>query len=419
MLNISNNQLGFYDKGFNSKWKLQKEFFWGLPNLETLDLSSNSLITIPRDILLDHPGLRVLLLSNNRIKPLKLVITIRNTLEMLDLSSNGLSYLHPNFLREIDQKGSPHLTIDLSIKPFHCACELKPMAIWIRQASVNIVNKYNYTCSSDKLQGKEEQNIAALAPHSLCPVSSMITSSVSVTVTILFCGIVCALLVKYKLNLRVAYHLLKWKFARKDDYENDYVYMYVVYNDYSDDDRKYVTKTLRNLVEREWGFKLFILDRDSHPGSTIAEEIVYGLRNCRKIIIIHSVNLFHCRKQERRKKHQDLGSRAGSSEEEISLINAQQTDSNTVNPQAAPPANMYGEWIDFSLLTVLMLLKHIHVCVIRRGNIEANMVSHKWYPLLFPNEFLSPVKVINVVHSVCIDFSYRWLACVPLFLAIS
>ena len=55
----------------------------------------------------------------------------------------------------------------------------------------------------------------------------------------------------------------------------------------------------------------------------------------------------------------------------------------------------YNEWMDFSLLTVMQLMRDKDVCVIHRGQVKAKSVSSKWHPILFPNVHLSRIRVVK------------------------
>ena len=396
VLNCSYNRLGYYDYGGMGKWTLQKEFFWGIKLLEVLDLSGNMLKTVPSDILEIHSGLYMLQLSNNRIESADLVITIpRNcNLKVLNISSNALAFLNSAFVNEMQTLSSTELTIDLSDNPFLCVCELQPMAQWIQTSRLNIENKLQYQCSIKSDNGAVVvMKLAALEREQLCPMSILKIVLCSIGVTVACSVLAVTGLLKYRVKIKVMLYFLKWKLCRRK-YFTDGVYHYVIYNDHSDMDRHYVTQTLKQLIEDDWGLKLFIWDRDSNPGKSTADEIVNGIENCNKVLIIHSEELFDgvC--------DTALYSALSMDDPDESQPNTAKKEqyvasANIDHVSAKLMCTIPNEWMDFSLLTLMRVIKHKPICVIRIGDIPTKQVARKWYPLLFPNEYLSPVKVIQ------------------------
>ena len=136
----SSNLLGYYHKGGSNGWSLEREFFWGQPLLQWLDLSDNTLVSVPHNIVAAHPEMKHLQLGGNRLESANLHIDfpLKNKVELVNISNNGLSYLRPSFINELEKHGWKSMVVDLSNNPFLCVCELKPMVEWLQSTSINV-----------------------------------------------------------------------------------------------------------------------------------------------------------------------------------------------------------------------------------------------------------------------------------------
>ena len=172
-------------------------------------------------------------------------------------------------------------------------------------------------------------------------------------------------------------------------------------NTNSTSDGQNETQCLLDVVEGEWGMKLYIWNRDCIPGPSIADTIVNGIGNSKSVIIIHSSELFDLPDEVYKPPYSRIPT------VDYGHIENQYTIDNTCTLKddyaLSKPHDMQNgcvpgqvsEWMDLKLLTVMRLIKSKPICVIRRGNISAKQVDRQYYPLLFPNEYLSPVQVIK------------------------
>ena len=385
ILNVSFNRLGHLEK-----WKLEDEFFWGLPLLEVLDLSYNFIITVPRDILLLHPMLSVLDLSGNLLEPITMLfhIPVENNIRLLNLSFNRFSYLSTESIVEFKHMSSAS-GIDLQGNPYICVCALKETAEWIKTTLINIHYKDTLVCSHDE----PYVHLSDINISSLCSYNNVTIGLIAGFGTLLLCLLVTGAFFKYRMNIVLSYYVLKWKLNRRWSHDSEgskQFDAYVVYNNNSNMDRHFVTQTVIDLVETKYNHKLFIWDRNSLVGTTMAEEIVTGMMSCKKIIIIHSKDLFPVNDAN---DAVDLALLGGEREEEINGANLNTGTADGVDN------NMTGEWVDFTILTVMRFIKYKEICVIRRGEISTKDVAPKWHPLLFPNIYFSPIVILKVESS--------------------
>ena len=381
-LNASNNRLGYLVEG----WRIEEEFFWGQNTLEILDLSDNYITTIPYDILIRHPNLVVLNLAENRLESSSFLLSIPvgNQFQMLNISFNALAYLSPKLLCELENF-HPSSTVDLQGNPFLCVCAFRETLVWIQSTKLEIVSQDKLICADEgSRQGTyisfHELNISALCPFKSVTIGLMVASG-----TIVVCILLAATIIKQRKQPLVCYYVLKWKLKGNSYGQGRTNYdVYIIYNTNSHTDRSFVTQFMTDTYEDKHKCKLFIWDRDSVPGTPMAEEIVRGMISSKKIIIVHSKYLFaeYCM-GDACVKQPLLGGESVEDETEI------------VSEDNLSASNWTVEWIDYTLLAAMRFIKDKQICVVKRGNVYTKDVSSKWHPLLFPNEYFSPIVLLK------------------------
>uniref|UniRef100_A0A8C9ANC4 Trophoblast glycoprotein n=1 Tax=Prolemur simus TaxID=1328070 RepID=A0A8C9ANC4_PROSS len=113
--------------------------------LRRLDLASNHLLYLPRNVLAQLPSLRHLDLSNNSLVSLTYV-SFRNLthLESLHLEDNALKVLHNGTLGEL--QGLPHVRVFLDNNPWVCDCLMADMVAWLKETEI-VQGKGRLTCA--------------------------------------------------------------------------------------------------------------------------------------------------------------------------------------------------------------------------------------------------------------------------------
>uniref|UniRef100_A0A8C5MRG5 Interleukin-18 receptor 1 n=1 Tax=Leptobrachium leishanense TaxID=445787 RepID=A0A8C5MRG5_9ANUR len=116
----------------------------------------------------------------------------------------------------------------------------------------------------------------------------LMTSSAIVSICIVFLVISCII-------LRIELVLLYRRMTRKDDTVGDGkeydAYLLFVNSSLDDsEENEFAFKTLPNIMENHFGYKLCIFERDVSPGGAIADEIIRCLEKCRRLIILLSKN---------------------------------------------------------------------------------------------------------------------------------
>lgn len=157
--------------------EISAESFVKLSNLVELDLSNNSLATVPSKAFAESTSLRRLSLAGNRIREIKSgAFLALGRLNHLDLSSNQLVHLETDAFRGLRSLQTLKLNrnqlqslpaaesfvqflpakmaaIELHDNPWHCDCHLKPIREWLVANNIPVAIKP--LCSAPvRLQGE-------------------------------------------------------------------------------------------------------------------------------------------------------------------------------------------------------------------------------------------------------------------------
>ena len=386
ILNISHNKLGYYEGDTGKRWTLTDEFFWAVPHLEVLDLSSNSLTSLPGDLIECHPRLKSLFLSGNRLNSdLFFTLPHQSELNVINLAANEFNHLTQRFLTQIEHlKSSKKVAIDLSDNPFQCQCELKPLSQWLQESSLDITNKEIYVCSQLN-QPLQHTTILELNFNHVCPVGNLLIASLTAVTILAIFLVAIAIAIKHKMRLRLLYYILKWKLRPKAVPQGDYLYdVFVLYNNDSDSDRKFVAMDLRQLLEEnehaDFQYNMFIWDRNMPGGGSTADDIINGMQLSKRIMIIHSDELF-----EVDYTFTLEGNTPG--RQSMPLLNLTDDNDTDVLQPADSLSTKCGvkcnEWVDFSLLACVRLMMSKPIVVVRRGDVDHTPTPRQHHVLLF------------------------------------
>ena len=408
VLNASHNRLGDLDNG--KGWRLDKEFFWAGRSMLELNLADNMLVTVPSDIYDNFPQLEIFGLSKNRLTSVSFLSSITHNLggglKYVDMSDNALALLEKETVKNLEAiaLSKDLLSLDFSENPFLCVCAFQHAAIWLLSTEIKVLHNETYTCSINE---SVSQNITTLDIHSLCPADNILLIVGISFGSATFLGILLSLaLYRYNTKILVNFYLLKWRimnFMAKQDEE--FIYdAYVIYNTDSISDRRFVARGLRKLMETEWKYNLHIWERDEKPGGNMAEAIVEGILSSKKIIIVYSKSFF----RNKIEFNTDIemiplttqSCEAGEESEaretnDSSIPESSIQESSICDTISTSDKIVYNEWMEFTLLTAMRIIKDKPICVIKREAVPPGDVSRKWHPLLYPNPYFSPVTVIK------------------------
>ncbi len=267
--------------------------FLKLRNLESLDLQSCQISSIPRDAFSRLDNLRVLNLSDNGIK--ELAIKLGPSMRRLILSRNDISSL-AKFMRDyLDKLADDHdVAVDLSLNPLQCFCEELPFVRWMQSTHVRFENEHATFCAHPTSYRIHPWDVDVDALHLQCIQFDAIISSVSGGVVALLLVGVVVLLYRKRWRIRFWIHTAResWRKKHRRDptgYERlNFTYdAFVAYSTHGAE-RRWVHTTLREKLEGEHGLRLCLYYRDFKLGVDLADAIVEGINRSSKILLILS-----------------------------------------------------------------------------------------------------------------------------------
>ena len=297
-LNLSYNFLG--PVLANSRTDAGKHF-QNLTQLEELDLSENKLTSLAKDAFQNLRVLKNLNVSGNMLTHWNSTLNT-NCLRLLDLSGNRLESL-PEWLRnnlddlaKLDREQScnrtEQVTVVLTNNPIGSGCDSRPFLKWLAKTAVNISFSDADQCLSKdgvKLRLHNKADIVKFVNHldSICfPYVSVILS-----VCIFFISVtVCGLVYRYRWKLRHLYYSKR----QRHHYEGyDRLFECDAFISYSKSQGSFIKNSLVPQLEGErFNLKVWVADRDSHAGSSVAENITHAINNCKKSVLLLSKSYF-------------------------------------------------------------------------------------------------------------------------------
>ena len=159
----------YFDKLFLAHNQLQvalstddsRQVFEHCFHLEVLDLASNDLKLLPRNIFHNLTSLQYLNLTMNSLRTLNVTISHMRNLRVLDLSLNLIGFLSNDALDEINTL--VNLTIDLSGNPFICDCQHIDFLRWMVKNKNRMQNFHSYQCWFNSDTNQDAQDNAFVA----------------------------------------------------------------------------------------------------------------------------------------------------------------------------------------------------------------------------------------------------------------
>ncbi|KAH3893095.1 toll-like receptor 4 [Dreissena polymorpha] len=292
-LNISGNMLG---QSFNPlKNNVSHKLFANLQNIRTIDMSSLKIVDLSQSLFQNMTYLEKLNLSNNYITTW--TTDLRSPcLYHLDVSGNKLSTLPENLTTYLENltrspcnKGR-NVTLVLGNNPLVCSCEQLPFWKWLNVAKVQVYGKSTDFCM---LNGKRYY-LSSVANYSrvLDTLSdncrdrywvSWVIGGVSVMFGILMTICVTIALYKNRWKLRYMYYNRKRRHTHQGFeclFSNDAMVSY------AKDRASFIKKKVVPALENIHQLKLWVADRDSMPGASVAENIVHAIYTSRKTVLL-------------------------------------------------------------------------------------------------------------------------------------
>ena len=292
-LNLARFNLGYYLKRESDWEKLAKHM--AMPNLIHLDMSGNYLEINKSSIGFFNKFhlLESLILGQNKFNIIPVNISHLTKLRYLDLQNNKLFNIPKKVMNEWTQFGNSHpknrLTINLTGNTLYCSCA--DIGIIIDATHIKHVKIEGYVClfiSGEKLD-LFKINIKEMQRR--CGQDWIVFHMYVVYIcylSVITAYIIPILCYRFRHTLMYIWYLYKYNVKEKVFMDfKETKYEYDAYFICHTDDLVHVGPLYKTL-EKRYGYKLYILERDGLGGNTLINIIKHSFSLCRNVILVIS-----------------------------------------------------------------------------------------------------------------------------------
>ena len=275
--------------------KKRNRIFRDLTKLRILDMSFNVITQLPATLFEQQMQLEKLNLSTNGLVMFDIDMEHMNNLTYLDLSANSLETLPENVRNYLDRRMKGKMSVDLSGNPIKCACDNKDFIYWLSERRNKFIGFVNYTFvdeSNTKLEISEfNKKVETMKKSCLSNLTTLVISIVCCVGLVLI--IVGCVLYRYRWKLRYFYYIGKSKYRgytaiHGTDSSDDYTYDAFI--SYAGDELNFIKNELIPELEGGRHLVLAIHQRDFMAGESITENIVNAVTKSRKTVLVITEN---------------------------------------------------------------------------------------------------------------------------------
>ncbi|XP_076459353.1 toll-like receptor 4 [Babylonia areolata] len=284
-LNASRNYLrNVVESDSRGRW------FQHLDKLEVLCLSGNYINIIKKDFFKGLVNLQTLDLSHNEISVFDANITQMENITQLDLSYNNINFLPKSILDHLDHvaKTSQHtVTVDMTFNPIACTCEHIDFLTWIENSPVQFTKSDSYSCLMSDGSVHDMTDIFQVTEqlqNTCSQKSGILVGAVSCFICMMVV-LAAALVYRYRWKLRYLYHASRLFYHRVDSHDND-DFIYDAFVSYSSENSDFVHRQLLEELETRGNLRLNIHNRDFTPGRPIPSNIVDAVQKSRHTLVV-------------------------------------------------------------------------------------------------------------------------------------
>ncbi|KAH3888419.1 toll-like receptor 4 [Dreissena polymorpha] len=292
-LNISGNMLGrCFSPAVNNESHL---LFANLNSMRSIDMSLLKIFDLPDSLFRNMSQLEKLNLSNNYLTTWTTDLQSQ-CLYHLDVSGNKLATLPENLTTYLETlttnncNQGRNVTLVLSYNPLECSsCDKLPFLKWVLDTKVNVHREQHEFCLFEG--GKQPLSTRADFRKAIDRLSSYCSdrswqSWVIGSASAIF-GVFCTacfgtVVYKNRWKLRYMYYNRKRRHTIKGFehlFSNDAIISYAKGR------ASFIKNKVVPALEKNHGLKLWLVDRDSMPGVSVAEDVVHAIYSSRKTVL--------------------------------------------------------------------------------------------------------------------------------------
>lgn len=297
VLNISkNNLMTSFDP---VKSENASKIFKSQRNLTHLIMSENNIYTLPADLFHNTTKLKYLDLSKNNFEEWRAHLYSPD-FEYLDLTENKLRTLPAHlykFLDERAEESNRSVMIKIGHNRIDCSqCDTLNFLRWMVKTKVIIEFTQYDTCLVNErvvniTSRQDVENIVGILENIVCkkqpPWIMWTIDGACLALGCILTSVLGTVIYKKRWKLRYVYYTRKRRYSH-EGFER--IFSNDAYISYAKRKAKFIYDTLVPVLEGQYGLKVWVTDRDSAAGVSIAENIVYGICNSRKTILLIDEN---------------------------------------------------------------------------------------------------------------------------------
>lgn len=287
-LNISGNLLRkSFDPAANSERSAR--MFGQLKNLTKLDMSHNNIKRLSEKLFENVTNLQYLNISRNVLSDWKSSMENIQCLKLLDLSENKLNDLPVDLTTYLDSliNHSCNVTLILHSNPLECTCNTSLFLKWLSETKVHVKLTEADVCSVNgmkmKLTSDEDlKNIMRILEKECYNNEWLIASACSVGAFVLSI-VVCLMVYRNRWKLRYIYYSRHRRHIHKGF---EHLFEQDAFISYAKSNSSFINNCMIPFLEGQHDLKLWIADRNSIPGTSLAENITHSIYSSRKSVLL-------------------------------------------------------------------------------------------------------------------------------------
>ncbi|XP_046551487.1 toll-like receptor 4 [Haliotis rubra] len=287
ILNISANYLAQ-----SVESDTEGEIFMNQHNVETFRISSNLIRHLPSSIFASMGKLKVLDLSWNMMSSWAVNIHQMKHLCMLDLSYNRFETVPVRLRNQIDaimKERKDKFHIRMKGNNLKCTCDTLDDLWWMLKPYVAIDDASDTICSlSDGTETSlDKLNNLVLDLQERCKTVIPVIFGAATGLILFLSVVVGGVIYRYRWKLRYLYYTTRRKYRgyqRQMGEEEHFIYDAFV--SYAEEEKEFVVQDMQNILEKRFGLRLCIHQRDFMVGEPITANVVNAIQSSRKTIIL-------------------------------------------------------------------------------------------------------------------------------------
>ncbi|XP_052081447.1 toll-like receptor 4 [Mytilus californianus] len=260
--------------------------FGSLTNLLYLDLSSNKLSSLSKNIFWNLKKIKLISLKDNLLTDLNIYLKHMSDLTFLDVSENQILYLSRNARYDISHRASRRLNIDLSKNPILCSCDSLKFLKWLQKKQRVFKDLSKYQCSNTT--NYETLTDVVIILDQKCSTHTVLIMVILFLIVAFIVFLIIIIIYRKRLKLKYWYYIAKRNYfqhayMRLEDRQR---YKFDAFLSYAEEERLFIIMEVIKKLEENENLRLCIHERDFIPGCDIADNIINAIHQSRKVIFV-------------------------------------------------------------------------------------------------------------------------------------